>query len=911
VQLFGRRAECAAIDELLAAIRAGSSRCLVLHGAPGIGKTALLNYLAERASDCRVLRAAGVESEMELAFAGLQQLCGPVAGDVDRLLAPQRDALRTAFGMMAGPPPDRFLVALAVLSLLSDITAEQPMICLVDDEQWLDTASAQVLAFVARRLMAESSAIVFAARLPSDHLDDLPELVVSALPNDAAAALLDSVLPGPLDAQVREQIVVETRGNPLAILELPRGLTPAELAGGFGLPGVGRFSGSVEENYRQRLSALPEPTRLLLLLASAETAGDSALLWRAAALLGIPVEAASAAADAELAELGDSVRFRHPLVRSAAYTSASVHDRQTVHRALAEAIDANADADRRAWHLAHSRSAPDDDVAAELERSAGRAQARGGLAAAAVFLERATTMTLDRSLRTGRALAAASASLDAGAFGAAQQLLTMARMGPLSDFQRAKLDMIRAQLAFASNRGNDAPPLLSSAAKRLEDIDLNLARATYLDAFSASLFAGRLAVGGGAWEIARLAGAAPPAPGVPRPHDLLLDGLAANYNHGYAAGVPLLRDALSTFGGVTEDEELRWLACVAAIYTWDDQQWDALSERHVARAREIGALNELPLALSSRAYFLLFAGDIPAAASLVEELHAVTEVTGSSLAPYGALGLAAFRGSSAEVGVLSESTLRDASARGEGNGMTSVWWANGVLNNGCGHYDEAREAADLAGGYAGDIGGSVWNPVELVEAAVRSGREDVAASAQRRVREMASASGTDWIRGLEARTRALLSEHDTAEGLYREALERLGRTRMRADLARAHLLYGEWLRRERRRGEAREQLRRAHGFFEDMGMAGFAERARRELLVTGETARRRVDSAPRSPLTPQEGQVARLARDGLTNPEIGARLFISTRTVQYHLRKVFAKLDITSRGQLEVALPEQTTGVTG
>ena len=618
MRLFGRRAECSVIDDLLASVRAGDSRSLVLQGDPGVGKSALLEYAVERASDCRVTRTAGVESEMELAFAGLQQLCGPVIGGVEHLPAPQRDALRIAFGMTAGPPPDRFMVSLAVLSLMSDTAAERPLVCVIDDAQWIDTASAQVLAFVARRLMAESSAMIFAARQPSSHLADLPQLVIAGLAKDDAHALLDTALTAPLDSQVRDQIVVETRGNPLAILELPRGMSPGELAGGFGLPGAGDFAGSLEESFSQRLAALPDSTRQLLLLASAETAGDPALLWRAAARLGIPAEAAGPAADADLAELGAIVRFRHPLVRSAAYRSVSVHDRQTAHRTLAEATDAKADADRRAWHLAHACPGPDDDVAAELERSAGRARARGGLAAAAAFLERATTLTLDRSLRVGRALAAASAKIDAGALDAALPLLAVAEAGPLNEHQQAQLHLIRAHLAFVSKRGSDAPSLLVKAARRLEDIDISLARATYLDAFSATLFAGRLAANVDAFEVARQAGAAPRPPGQVRPPDLLLDGLAANYNSGYATGVVLLRQALSAVQDMSRDEELRWLwlNCVAAIHIWDDARWDELSDRHVARAREIGALSELPLALSSRVYMCLFAGDLPAAALL-------------------------------------------------------------------------------------------------------------------------------------------------------------------------------------------------------------------------------------------------------------------------------------------------------
>jgi DNA-binding CsgD family transcriptional regulator len=889
------------------ALRAGQSQALVLRGEAGIGKTALLNDLAARASDCRVVRTAGVESEMELAFAALHQLCAPMLERLDGLPMPQCDAIGTAFGISIGPPPDRFLVALAVLSLFSDATDERPLLCLVDDEQWLDRASAQVLAFVARRLVAESVAIVFAARMASSHLAGLPELFVSGLPKADARALLDEVLPAPLDPQVRDQIVSETRGNPLALVELPRGLSRLELAGGFGFPGAGRFSGSIEESFRQRLERLPEQTRRLLLLAAAETAGDSALMWRAAALLGITADAAAPAAEVNLAELGTQVRFRHPLVRSAAYRSATVQERQQVHRALAEVTDPRLDADRRAWHRAQATPAPDDDVAAELERSADRAQARGGLAAAAAFLERAALLTLDGPQRASRALAAASAKVDAGDFEAALDLLAIAEVGPLSEFQHATLDLVRAQLAFATSHGSDAPPLLLKAAKRLEPIDVGLSRATYLDAFSATMFAGRLALGDGAWEVARHAGAAKHELRDARAPDLLLDGIATHYNQGYAAGVPVLRSALTAFGpGILPHEELRWLylACVAAVHLWDDKRWHELAERYVQLAREVGALSALPLALSSRAYTLVLAGNLPAAAALIDEIQAVREVTGSSMASNAALGLVAFRGRPAEVAALTETTLRDATRRGEGNGISSAEWANAVLNNGAGRYEEAMAAATRSGAYPGDFAGlAVWSSAELVEAAVRSGRTDIAVDAHHRIHALATANGTDWALGVDARSRALLSDGETAEALYVVSIEHLSRTHMRAELARAHLLYGEWLRRRRRRTDARAQLRLAHKMFDAMGMEAFAERARRELAATGITARGRTHADGTEQLTAQEALIARLARDGLSNPEIGARLFLSARTVQYHLRKVFAKLSITSRSQLDRVLP--------
>ena len=912
--LTGRHTERGVLDQLVEAVKhAGESRALVVHGEAGVGKTALLEYLAGHAPGCRVARAAGVQSEMQLAFAGLHQLCAPMLDRLEALPLPQRDALRTAFGTSCGPAPDRFLIGLAVLSLLSHIAEEQPLVCLVDDEQWLDHTSAQVLAFVARRLGAESVGLVFAARVPRGDLAGLPELVVRGLPEADARALLDSVLTGAIDGRVRDQIVAETRGNPLALLELPRGFTVAELAGGFGFPGAVPLAGSIEENFRRRISVLPHQTRRLLLLVAADPTGDPALAWRAAGRLGIGADAAAPAADAGLAEFGTRVRFRHPLARSAAYRSAQAQDRQEAHRALAEVTDQQLDPDRRAWHRAQAAPGPDEEVAAELERSAGRARARGGLGAAAAFLKQAATLTLDPAQRAGRALAAAQAKIQAGAFDMARDLLAMAESGPLSDLQQASVDVMRAQLAFITSRGGDAPVLLLKAARRLEPIDSDLSRATYLDALLAAIFAGRLASpGGDVLEVARAASAAPPPQRPPRAPDLLLDGTAAGLHVGYAAGVPALRKALTGFGtGMSAEEELRrlYLACITALRLWDDDRWELLSARYVQLARETGALSELPLALTTRAYMLLFAGDLTAAASLIDELQAVKEATGSGLAPYGALGLAALRGDEAGASALIDATIKDVTRRGEGIGITFAEWANAALNNGLGRYDKAVAAGRHATAYDEVLASLCWSLVELIEAAARCGMTETAIRAYRRLTEMASASGTDWALGAQARSHALLSEGDAAERLYREAIAHFGKTRLRVDLARAQLLYGEWLRRERRRSEAREQLRTAHGVLEAMGIAAFAERAGHELRATGTTTHKRTLPARHEELTAQETQIARLARDGLSNPEIGSRLFISAHTVQYHLRKVFTKLGITSRSQLDRVLPSDSATV--
>jgi DNA-binding CsgD family transcriptional regulator len=909
-QLLGRRAECAALDELVAGVRAGLSRALVLRGEAGVGKSALLEYLVQRASGCRVARAVGVESEMELAFAALHQLCAPFVDRVERLPGPQRDALGTAFGLSDGDAPDRFLVGLAVLSLLSDAAEKRPLVCVVDDAQWLDGASATALAFVARRLGAESVGLVFAVREPAGerHLEGLAELVVGGLDDRDAQALLEAVVAGPLDERVRDRIVAETRGNPLALLELPRGRSPAELAGGFGLGDGPTLSGRIEGSFRERLAPLPAATQLLLLVAAAEPVGDPLLVWKAAAALGIDAQAAVPATDAGLVELGAQVRFRHPLVRSAVYRAAAPEDRRRVHQALADATDSDADPDRRAWHRAQATAGLDEDVAADLERSAGRARARGGLAAGAAFHERAAELTPDPRRRAQRALAAAQSKHQAGAADAAR-LLAMAQAGPLDELDRARAQLLNAEITFATTRGRDAPPLLLEAAKRLEPLDATLARETYLEAFAAALSADRLVGGGDTREVAGAVltadwGAS--SGESPRACDLLLDGLALLTCEGFTVGAPALKDALRAFReeNLSEEEELRWLwlACHIARALGDDVAWDELTERQVALARRAGAFSLLPVALDDRFTVDLFAGRLAVATSLAAEADAVVEATGSPLALRASIALANWRGRDAEALALTEARRQDVLRRGEGLWLRADDWNIAVRYNGLGRYDDALAAAERAAEDPHGMGVAPWVLTDLIEAAARSGETERAAGPLERLTEIAEATGTDWTLGVQARSRAMLTEGETAERLYQEAIERLGRTRIRVSLARAHLVYGEWLRRENRRVDARGQLRVAHEMLADMGMEGFAERARRELLATGETVRKRTIETL-DDLTPQETQIARLAAGGQTNPEIGAQLFLSPRTVEWHLRKVFGKLGITSRRELRSALP--------
>jgi DNA-binding CsgD family transcriptional regulator len=898
--LLDRLPERAALSQLLDAARAGRSGVLVMRGEPGIGKTALLEHAVESATGLRVARVAGVESEMELAFAALQQLCAPMLDKLDGLPDPQRDALGVAFGLTAGAAPDRFLVGLATLSLLSEVAEQQPLLCVVDDAQWLDRASAQALAFVARRLLAEPVALVFATREPGEEFRGLPELPVGGLRDSDARELLSSVVTGPLDERLRDRIVAETRGNPLALLELPRSLPGLPTPGG--VPGL---SGRIEESFRRRLAGLPPATQRLMLVAAAEPVGEPALVWTAAEQLGIGVEAVAPAADAGLLAIGERVTFRHPLVRSAVYQAASPQERRAAHEALARATDPQADPERRAWHRAHATLGPDEDVASELQRSASRAHARGGPAAEAAFLERAAALTLDPARRAGRALAAAQAKYQAGASGAALGLLATAEAGPPDQFRHARADLLRGQIAFASSRGRDAPPLLLTAARQFERLDVRLARETYLDALAAAMFAGRLGHGGGMREVAEAARAAAPTPGPPRGPDLLLDGLALLICEGYSAAAPVLRQAVSAFRGmdVSREEGLRWLwlACHAAGMVWDFAGWDVLSERQVELARDAGALIALPIAFNTRAGVHLFAGEFTEAASMGVQAESVTEATGSSIAPYGAVALAVFRGREAQAAHLIEIVTEDVGRRGEGEGLSFVQWAAAVLCNSLGRYAEALAAAQRASDDSPALRFAGWALVELVEAAVRSAVPERAAGALQRLADIARACKTDWALGADARSRALASDGAAAEDLYREAIDRFGRTRLRVDLARAYLVYGEWLRRQRRRRDARDQLGRAYEIFDSVGAAAFAERARIELRATGGHARQRTVETPDT-LTAQEALIARLAGEGASNPEIAAQLFISRATVAYHLRKVFTKLGISSRNQLGPAL---------
>jgi DNA-binding CsgD family transcriptional regulator len=903
-----RRAEHEALSRLVGDVRAGQSRALLLRGEPGVGKTVLLDHLAGLGARCTVVRVAGVQTEMELPFAGLYQACAPLLDRIDAIAAPRREALRTAFGLSEGPAPDRFLIGLAMLGLFSEAASDGPLLCLVDDYQWLDRASAQALGFAARRLLLREVPVgfVFCTRSTDEELAGLPELHVTGLCDEDARELLQSALNAPLDERVRDQIIAETRGNPLALLELPRGLTPAQLAGGFGLPAATALADRIEESFLRQFEALPAETVRLLQLAAADPSGDSSLVLRAAALLGIPLQAASPAVDAGLAEIGARVRFRHPLLRSAAYRSASARDRRAIHLALAEATDADADPDRCAWHRAQAAAGPDEKIAVDLENSAGRARARGGLAAAAAFLQRAALLSVDANRRTERLLAAAQTSLEAGAFGQVLDLLAVAQAGTLTKLQGARAGLIRAQLSFASGRIREAPSLLLGSASALEDLDPGLARETYLSAWLAALFAGRLATGADLREVSRAARRLPPPGQETGLAESLLDALTVLVTEGPAAAADGLRAlAAAPAAAVTADDELRrgWFIQAAISPLWDFEAWHAALTRLVAVARDAGALDKLPIMLAALGTATVWSGDFATTTALVAESDMYCDATGTRVAPFIAMLLAGLRGEPEAAIPLIEAAIAEATAEGNGYAVAHAQWSAAVLYNGLGRYEQALAAAVEAARDAPGLYASLWALPELIEAGARAGKPEQARAALDQLATSTQAAGTDLGLGIEARARALLSSGDEAEHWYREAIERLGRTRLRPELARARLVYGEWLRRENRRVDARAELRLAHAMLAEIGCAAFAERARRELLATGERARKRTEPAD-DVLTAQEAAVARLARDGHTNAEIGAQLFISARTVEWHLRKVFDKLGITSRRELDGALED-------
>ena len=913
--LVGRAKEVGALEDVLTAVRDGLSGALVLRGECGSGKTALLDWAAGAAADMRVARVAGVESEMDLGFAGLHQLLVPFLEGVGRLPPPQRAALQSAFGLTTGPPPDRFLVGLATLTLLTEAASSQPVLCVIDNGQWLDQASADVLGFVARRLFADRVAMLFAAATGEERsvaFPGLPELLVGGLPERAAHELLAMVVGAPVDTRVSERIVAETGGNPLGLVEFGGELTPAECSCAVPLTGPLRFGGRLEELYRSRVRALPPDTRTLLLVLAADQLGGTAKVWQAAGRLGVGPEAMEPPAVEQMVTSAPGLRFRHPMLRSIVYYGAPAVARWRVHEALAAVSDPVRDRDRRAWHLAQATSAPDEEVARELERSADRARARGGWASSAAFLERSAELTADCGRRAGRLVAAAEARLMTGETSAARALLDGAAPDLPDPVVRARARRLEGEILFATGDLAAATSVLLEAARMVTPYDARLARDTLLESFAGQLLSRQTAAGA---EVAR---AIRSAPGITETYattvDLLLDGFAAVAERRFGAAARLLREAVSAVTGgqpLPGDAEQRFLAFrLAAAELYDDGAWRELAGRWVARARDQGALAATVIGLGFQASNQLTEGRFAAAEAALTEARTLAEAMGNRAYVAGLaeveLEVLAWRGDQAGTRLLAARLLpvKDGHGgqtdHGGQRGKHRVHKAMAALELGLGNYQEAlRHALATAAGQP--ILSYPSSPDVLIEAAVRCGDRAAATEALDAVAPWWQACGTPWSLGLLARCQALLAEDERAEDGYRRSVEHLRQCQVTPELGRSQLLYGEWLRRRRRRREARDQLRAACELFAKHGMAAFAARAKVELRAVGEQVDVPRSGAPDT-LTPQEGQIARLAASGATNQEIAAKLFLSASTVDYHLRKVFRKLGVSRRAQLPHAL---------
>ncbi|MFD7401918.1 AAA family ATPase [Streptomyces sp. NPDC059866] len=908
--LRGRRDELAELEALVRRARVGHSGALVVCGEAGVGKTALLDHVIARAEvNVRTERIVASQSEMELAYAGLQQLCGHMMGSAARLPAPQQEAIEAAFGLRSAAAPSPFLVGLALLGLLTEAAEDRGLLCVVDDAQWLDHASARALAFAARRLDAEGIALVLVMRQPDEVFAGLAHMVVEGLGHEDAREILRLAVPGGLDQRVRDQLIAEARGNPLALRELPRALNPAQIASGLTLSSTLPLENRIEQSLVVQLASLPAPARLLLLLAAAEPTGDPGLLWRASAVLGLGPDAFDAAKDAEALVVGTRVGFRHPLVRSAVYRAASPADRRRVHAALADVTSAEHDPDRRAWHRASATLHPDEEVAADLERSAARARTRGGPAAAGAFLERAAELTPSPFHRGQRLIAAAEAKHNAGAPGAALRLLESARALPLTTLQEALVARLHARAGYALRRDRSGVQHLLAAAQGLEGLDPVLARDTYIEALAAATYGGRL---GDAEQVAAVANAilaaTPAAEESDRAGDLILRGQALLAAEGQEAAIATLRRAQRAFLEQAPDFlELHWMwfASRAAQDLWDPAGLRALADRQVELARAEGVVTVLPIALSLLMLVQMTDGDLDGAEASCDEIDAIKEATGNPLPRYGRLLLASYRGQVDDAERWAERIRADGQARGEGYALSAANFSQAVLYNGLGRFAEAVVCSRRELPYTHELNLAMRTLLELVEAATHTGEYALAETALRQLAGVTRPVGTSYALAVLAMAEAQLREGEEAENLYRDAIKRFEHERIPIWVGRCRLLYGEALNRQGRHADAREQLRAAHEVLTACGLNGFAQRAADELRASGETLRVR-ERGSAAQLTEQELNVARLAREGLTNREIGARLFISAHTVEYHLRKVFAKLGIKRRTELKPALAELT-----
>jgi DNA-binding CsgD family transcriptional regulator len=892
--VLGRHDEKLAVEELLSSARRGRSGVLVIEGEAGMGKSTLLQYASEQATGFRVVRLSGVESEMELAFSGLHQLCLQLPLDNDRLPEPQLRALKLAFGLAPGVLPDCFLVALALLTLVSNLAQGGPCLLLVDDAQWLDQVTRQVLGFVARRLEVDPVAICFATREPLVDLGGLRAIQLDGLPSEVARQLLNTVLPGPVGPRVRDAILDISNGNPLAILEIPHGLSAVDLAGEVTFGGFSGRLNPVERNFEQRIAKLPTDTRTLLLLAAAEPQGNWAIVSRAADLLGVAPGALDAAELEGLCRVDrrGGIAFHHPLVRSAVYRLSSSAHRQAVHQALATALELDHGRDRRAWHRALASIGPDEEIAAELERSATEATERGGIAAGAALLARSVALTPDTVRRNERTLLAAEAVMHSGNLDEARRFLDTAITAELNGPQLARMLQLEARLNYAVKPGAETIASLVEAAKQLLPHDANLARDTYLEALVAAMQRTSSDGKHGWIEIARslraLLDRSKPLQAV----DLLLDGLTTTVIEGHHAGAPILKRALQAYlrGDVGADEILRWwqLGFYAAAVVWDDVSWTEVMDCTVRVARESGSLLVLASALNYQAIAQLGAGDIDLADGAIQEGEGILASIGQPMALTARPVVEALRGSS------HSTTTEDV------YGLVADYTSAMMLANGRGDFQAGLDAAHRAMEHKVIGKTMIWQ--EIIEVATGSGDQELARAALQVVRSQVEACGTDLGLGTLARCEALLSSGQEAEAQYQEAILRLSHSQAKLQNARAHLVYGEWLTREGRESDATHALQVAHELFRHMGAQAFAGRAERALEATGLHVGCASYVSP-GQLTPRENQIARLAAQRQTNPEIAAQLFISSTTVDYHLRKVFRKLNVNSRRQLQEVLP--------
>jgi DNA-binding CsgD family transcriptional regulator len=907
--LLDRHAERAAIDDVLQSVRGGFSASLVIRGSAGVGKTALLGYAAESARDMRVCSVTGIETEVGLAFAALHQVLVPVLPGLAELPDPQRHAVQAAFGMEAGSVADRFLVGLAALTLLARAAEDQPVLCVIDDEQWLDAESAGVLGFVARRLYADQVGMVIAVTepAPAHAFEQLPEVSVGGLPAEEAGQLLRSAAGAPINDQVVDRILAETEYNPLALVEVGPEFTAEELTGRAELPSPMPLGRRLRDRFRRQVAGLHQDTQTFLLVAAVEAGDSRPVLWRAAREGGIDPDTAAAEAEAAgLMELtAGSVRFRYPLIRSAVYHGAPDAGRRRAHLLLSAACDALRDPDLRAWHLGAAATGPDEGVAAELELAANRAQARGGYTGRVALLRRSVELTADNDRRVRRELALADAELRSGDPDIAQDLVDTALPNLSEPRPRALGEQLRGEILFAQGHVTDSAAILVGAARLLAP-DHAAAREAAAAAMRAALWAGPTE----SKEVSTAAAALPrPARSEARVSDLLLEGFAARFTTGFTASVEPFRAALSALrsedpGQVTE---LRWfeMAAIAALCIWDADTVLDITNRFLRAARTQGALALLPAALALRATADCLIGRLTDAEDRWTEMREIIAASRSatvigvdSLSEGTAL---VYSGRIAEARAVGTARIRESTSRGQG-GLADVGRAiTAIADVWAGDYAAAVIAAATVVQDDVPFVAEATLP-ELIEAAARNGQRSEAMSAFHIMSERALAVGTPEALGIRSRCAALLDDGDDAEACYQEAIGHLERGRAAVELARAHLQHGEWLRRRKRKRDARSELRTARDMLDAMGAKGFAARAAAELRATGERARPRTPAATLD-LTPQEARVAGLAAEGETNNQIAAQLFISPRTVEYHLSKVFTKLGVSSRAQLARRMP--------